>query len=251
MVRQGAQILDSKAQVRRVASSLFLIFLLMEVALLIADVINYNYYFFFSDKPNPFIDITLENNIPTYYASFQVLLVGLCAFAIAISKYAKCQGWKAIIAWVIIAVFFVYMAVDDLFVLHEQIATVLSKRMDSCTLGICQKILNFPSYYWQVIFAPLFGGMGLFMTIFIFIVYWKHFKPYLFLFYLGLFCYAFAIGLDYLEGTSIPDKFAINSGIMSVADFTHLQRAVEEFIEMLGTTCIFTAFFAYFYSAHR
>ena len=134
------------------------------------------------------------------------------------------------------------MGIDDASQLHERVATVVAdvtKRSDADIL-IVNAIKRFPSYYWLIILLPVFGGIGVFMVIFL----TREFEAIEVrrLFLGGIAFYVAAIGLDYFDGIDRHYDTIVAHGWFSFDDARHLCRSIEEFIEMVGTTFILVSF---------
>lgn len=171
------------------------------------------------------------------------MLVGVCAYFIGRNKHE--EESKKIFGWFIIAAFFGYMAIDDALQLHESVGTFAGEAAkapgtQNFWLDVIRK---FPSYYWLLIFAPIFAGFGLFMLIFL----WGELadQQALQLFLGGIALYVIALGLDFFDGIDRNYDMILRHTPFSFDDARHLFRAVEEFIEMVGTSFILAAFLRY------
>jgi hypothetical protein len=150
--------------------------------------------------------------------------------------------------WAGIGSFFIYMGIDDAIKFHERIGTafkvLLSRSAETSGPGILNSVHNaFPSYTWQMIFGPFFIAMGIFLLWFL----WKELssKKLWYWFLVGISLYAVAVGLDFVEG--LDSEFYENVGIagfFSTEDFRirHMSKALEEFLEMFGTTIFLIVF---------
>ena len=143
------------------------------------------------------LDLNLEANIPTWVSTTQALFVAGAAYLLS-SHHAKQNERFPRFAWLAIAGFFLYIAVDDASEMHERFATMLNTAMQNSHGSSWYKVLEsqFASYHWQFFFMPLFGIVGVLMTLFL----WRAlggFKGWLF--YAGLGFYANAVLLDYFD----------------------------------------------------
>ena len=184
-------------------------------------------------------DITLEANIPTWYSSVIALFVGLTGFLIVQHYYGLKQTSKIII-WSIISLFFIYMSMDDTSQLHERIATAWANYANSSNGTLSSTLAgNFESYYWQLLFLPIFGLIGFVMLY----VIKTEFKNSLAkkLFIAGLCCFVLAVALDYIDGVDRYYDFIIQNTSIQFKALEHLSRAVEEMIEMIGLGFILTS----------
>ena len=96
---------------------------------------------------------------------------------------------KRIIGWLVVALFFSYMAIDDGAMIHERLGSAFDQSND---LG------GFPSYAWQLILAPMFVLMG--FVIFFFL--WNELEGTRerIILVLALGCFAVAVLMDFVEG---------------------------------------------------
>jgi hypothetical protein len=186
-------------------------------------------------------DITLEANLPTWFSSTQALLVAAAAYLCGRIRAKHGLGYRRA-GWLLLSVFFVYLGADDAASLHERVATALSNMADAsgAETGLVGAFRAFPSYYWQALFGPVFLVMGAFIVIFMFRELGAG-KP-LAILILGLGCYAFAVGLDYFDGIDRNYDVVVRNTPYMLDDARHVFRALEEFLEMLGTTLILVTF---------
>jgi len=86
-----------------------------------------------------------ENNIPTYFSALQLLFAAGLLGLIAASKFNS-QGRFAR-SWAALAIIFVYLAVDEVMTLHEQLADPIGEAVQASPL------LNF--FPWLIAAIPL------------------------------------------------------------------------------------------------
>ncbi len=214
---------------------LFAFVLVIEVFLVLLDIfVNYGK---FTDigAIRRLSNIAREDGVATWFASTQTFFAGLTALLIyMVSRKAG----KPIFGWLIIALFFMYMAIDDAAQIHERVGTafeVIAKREGE---GLLASILNVsPSYPWQLIFVPVFGSIGLYMTYFL----WRELNVSgsRILVIAALACMAVAVGLDFIEGLDKQHPWNIYTMLKefyAVESYTvwHFAKVAEEFLEMLS-----------------
>ena len=68
-----------------------------------------------------YLNPATERNVPTLLSSFLFFMIGLLSFEI--SKAEKKRIWK------VFGIFFFYLALDDLFMIHEQVGSFLGKSL--------------------------------------------------------------------------------------------------------------------------
>lgn len=147
------------------------------------------------------------------------------------------------------------MAVDDGAEVHERVGSVfkaISEESDSNGNGmsIGKKLIEFfPSYPWQIIFIPIFGSMGMFLLIFL----RRKFRgcPEWTYTVIGITCFVVAVAMDFGEGMDKEHAWNIHAIIKEkyhLRSYTvrHFSKAIEEVLEMFGTTLFWTAFLKYF-----
>ena len=162
----------------------------------------------------------------------------------------KPRWWKA--AWLALALFFTYMAIDDGAELHERLGTTVDAlKEDSSAL-----LDSFPSYTWQVLFLPFFGAFGLFMLVFL----WKEIdtRSSRLVLVSAIGCLALAVVLDFFEGlepdhalnvhTYIADNTNLDARTRArfdrsgYATLQHFSRSTEETLEMLANSLLWFLF---------
>jgi len=209
------------------------------VFLFFFDSLGYHFRLGLPGKLRDLIDITLEANIPTWYSSVLALLVGLAGLHI-VEYYYKLKQASKIAAWLVISLFFVYMSMDDTAQIHERLATVWADYAQNDHNTISSTLANnFESYYWQLLFLPIFGAIGLVMLYVIKTEFTSKFAQYYFI--IGLGCFVFAVGLDYIDGVARYNEYLIHQFGFNYEFLEHFSRAVEEMTEMIGLGFILTA----------
>jgi hypothetical protein len=220
--------------------------LVLEVAFVLLD-----YHVNFSRLTNigalrRLTNIAREDGAASWFATMQTLLVGLTAWVIlAIVHGQRAPRWRRA-GWLTVAVLFTYMAVDDGAQIHERLATAVDARGGPDF---------FPSYTWQVLLVPVFGVVGVATVVFL----WRELRDgwAVALVAAGFFLFGVAVGLDFLEGLDEDHAWNVYAGLASrydLASFTksrfgqapyatlqHFSRSLEEFVEMLANTLIWTA----------
>lgn len=184
-------------------------------------------------------NITLEANIPTWYSSLVALATGLAGLLI-VEHYAKLKQRFKTTIWLLIALFFIYMSMDDTSQFHERVATVWAIYAKSTTHPTAASIIHgFESYYWQLLFLPVFAAIGLAM-LYVIKTEFKV-KQAQWFFILGLSCFVFAVALDYIDGIDSYYEYVIQKTGVNFQWLEHFSRAVEEMTEMIGLGFILTA----------
>lgn len=233
---------NSVLPIRQIILTLIVIsigFLVIDLAISLYDLITIR-------EIKKLLSITREGNLPTWFSSTLLLAVSVTAVMIG-WRWRLLKVKPKAIGWFLISGFFLYMSIDDASRLHERVATAIKHVTknpvgDASWLG--DMIQAFPSYTWQLVFFPLFGGFGLFMLVFLLRELNNRLDKRLFI--AGLACYVIAVAADFFDGMGGSKILAeLASNAYSPRTAMHLMRAYEEFIEMVGTTLFLAAFLRY------
>ncbi len=204
-----------------------------------------------------FFNITREDGIANFFSAILLVANGIVLFLLYwFTKVAK-RPKKIVFGWLILALFFMFMGIDDATKFHERVGSTAKILLsgDSSQSSSLQESQpkqqsteataenspedpsvfdKFQSYPWQIIFGPFFGAMGFFVLVFLWInLPHTHSRV---LFVSALAFYVIAVGLDYIEGlgTSPYEGVTILMGEKSPAKLVHLGKAIEETLENLG-----------------
>jgi hypothetical protein len=163
-------------------------------------------------------NLAREDGIGTWFSSTQAFCVGLAVLAIGLVEKATARpAWWG---WMLIAAFFTYIAFDDAIEVHERLGSAVRRLTQS------------------EIF--LFGGMGLFIVIFL----WRRLADPRLRLGIGvaLTCFVVAVGFDFVEG--VEGAFEGMATAIGVRNYTvsHGFKVTEEVLEMLGTTAFLVTF---------
>ena len=196
------------------------------------------------------VNITREDSLSNWFSSLQAIVVGSVIWLTAIGVRKQMQGnyKRKFYCWAGIGSFFIYLGIDDAIKFHERMGTafkiLLFENDDTSGAGVLGSIYDvFPSYTWQMVFGPFFVSIGIFIIWFL----WKELssKELWNWFLVGISLYAVAVGLDYVEGLDgEPYEEMGIAGFFSTHDdrIRHMSKALEEFLEMLGTTIFLIVF---------
>lgn len=192
-------------------------------------------------------NITREDGLASWFASTQTLLIGLTLwFIYRCVRHQAENRWKAP-AWLILALFFIYMAVDDGAQLHERLGSTYETLSEESGNRI-----NFPSYAWQLVFVPAFAVLMLFTLGFLWFELQGSFaKGALFLVASLL---VLALGMDFIEGLEPEHRWNIYTWIGDNTDMDywalgrfgenaydtlrHFSKSIEEVLEMLANSIL-------------
>lgn len=185
------------------------------------------------------LNLTREDSIGTWFACLQSFFVALAFIAVGLSQKTLGEPKWKMLGWLFFGLFFLYVSIDDGSKFHERVGTVFEETWvegDSEDAGepVFAVLEDFPSYYWHVVFMPIFACVGLGLFVFL----WRELKVtssrLMLLVALGL--YVVSQGLDFLE-----EMEAVQEGLQDYFDASeytilHFSKITEEFMEMLGTT---------------
>ena len=200
-------------------------------------------------------NIAREDGLASWFGATQTLLAGLTLWLIyAVVKHQPGSKWRRS-GWLILALFFTYMAVDDGAQLHERFGTTFKALREDAGGNLDY----FPSYAWQVFFGPVFALLGLFLLGFLlYELDSRHDKMLVLLALSGL---ALAVALDFVEGldeghawdlyTIIAERYDLEEvaqdrfGETAYDTLRHFSKSIEEAIEMLAISVLWFVFLRY------
>ena len=179
-----------------------------------------------------------EDSLAGWFAVTQTFVVALLAWTLVIiQRSSGAGGWRRW-GWLIIALLFTYMAMDDGAKIHERLGT-WSKSFTATSSAVDA----YPSYAWQLILGPFFAAMGLFLLVFLWIELTEPMHR------LGIIaalaCLTLAVGLDVLEGLEGGYGWLAQSSGLRLKMLEHFSRSLEECLEMLGMSLFLIVFLAH------
>ncbi len=236
---------------------LIIVWVIVELLMVILDYrVNYSNGSSVSEIRSLF-NITREDGLPSFFAVAQMTLVSLTLWVVWLTqRQMRGGGWRPY-GWLIIALVFSYMAMDDGSRLHERVGSAFQQVNESAgSLTLGGKILEiFPSYPWQVVFIPFFAAFGLFVIVYLMRTLRRTQSRVFVLTAISLF--VGAVGLDFVEGLAEDHPLNFYSAITKAVDISsfterqfdedpydtlvHFSKSIEEFMEMLGNTLLWAA----------
>lgn len=220
---------EARVDTRRVATQIIGAVIVFEILLLGLDYVFNFFDVVGSLQIRRIFNIARESSLPTWFSSLQA--VGVAATAAGMVWVERQRGAsRAVWGWGFVAGFFLYVGIDDAAEVHERLGTAFSDAMPEASSFFTQ----FPSFSWHLFVAPVLGAALLATAVLLWrLVPGRQVRR---LVLLGLSCFLIAQGLDFLEG--IDGLFDGWASSLDVEDYTvaHGFRAVEETLEMLGTT---------------
>ena len=190
-------------------------------------------------------NIAREGSLASWFGTTQTLLVGLTAVVIWYLSKKLDRERLYVIGWLVIACFFLFMAADDGAQIHERMGSTF-KAVAKGSDGLAGSILGLsPSYTWQLLFVPIFGSIGLFMSY----ILWKELAASgsRILIFAALACMGTAVVLDFFEGLKREHALNIYTYLAEryeLRDYTvwHFAKSLEETLEMLSITTFWVIF---------
>ncbi len=193
-----------------------------------------------------FFNITREDGVASWFGVTQTWMVGLTAgFLYFVVRSSGGARWRRV-GWSIVALFLLYMAMDDGAMFHERIGTSVKTVIhgEDADSGIAVAGF-FPSYAWQLVFLPIFGAFGLFVLWFLNRELQVRRDKLMVVAAIGLL--VLAVVADFFEGMDLDHPMNLHGWIFYTWDVTeyqvsHFSKAIEEFMEMLAMTLLWVTF---------
>jgi len=154
--------------------------------------------------------------------------------------------------WLVLALFFTYMAIDDGAQLHERLGSAIGDLNEESS----PLLAYFPSYTWQVLFLPFFGALGLFMLV----ILWRelHARSSRLILVTAIGCLVLTVTLDFFEGLDPDHALNLHTYVSDNDDLDawtrvrfrrsphdtlwHFSRSIEETLEMLASSLLWILF---------
>lgn len=193
-----------------------------------------------------FFDMAREDSLASWFAVTQTWMLGLtAAFIYAVVCVDDDSRWRRV-GWAVLAIVFLYMAMDDGTKFHERIGSsvrriIQGENADSGT----RQIGFFPSYTWQLVFLPMFATFGVFILWFLNKELQFVRDKLMVVAAIGLF--VLAVTADFFEGIEGQHPLNLQSWISTTWDLNidaiyHYSQSFEEFIEMLAISFLWVVF---------
>jgi len=224
-----------------VIKNVFLICLGLEILLVVLDVFLNWIELIDSSSLQRIFNLAREQSLGTWFSILQSAMAGWVLFLIFLAAPQQ----KSSCGWLILSAFFVYLSADDAAKIHERIGSFLDREAASLFGGGAFQFIGtwfekYPSYSWQLVFAPIFLGMGGYSLYFL----WNRLPSpqtrRLLIF--SFVCWGIALGIDYVEGLETPFKNL--AAFLNFRSYTvsHFFLIWEEFLEMFGMTLFLVLF---------
>jgi hypothetical protein len=232
----------------RIAGRLLIYCIFFELFLVLIDATVNFHHWIDIDAIRRLCNIAREDGLATWFQVSQTLLAGITLWIIRDLCRKAGKPKKTVIGWGVLAGFFIFMSADDGAKIHERIGTAFgtifaADRPETADTFGSRLIEIFPSYNWQLVVLPFFIALGLFMIWFL----WREIPRGRLLLLAAVACFAVAVGLDFMEGlapfhpanlfTRLQTSFAWSEDAVS-----HFAKSLEEFLEMLGISLLWSLF---------
>ncbi|WP_412070107.1 hypothetical protein [Rubrivirga sp. IMCC43871] len=196
------------------------------------------------DDLGGWFDGASERGLGSFVSVMQTALLALTTWGVVALARATGAPRARVWGWTLLAAAFSYLALDDGTMLHERVGSAFADTSASETSA-------FPSYYWQLLLGPVFAALGLFMAAFL----WRELPRRQWVRVVGaLALLAVAVALDFVDGLSLlhpanptgPIAAALGMadptlGMDAPALVTHIARVVEESLEIVAMTLLWSA----------
>jgi len=210
----------------------FLSCLIVEVALVYLDLtVNWLRWSEYGPIRRLF-NSTREDALASLFAVIQTVFVALCAWVLHAIGRKQGISMRRRASWLLVALFFTYMAIDDGAAVHERIGSAFKEREGGS--------VGFVSYPWQMLLAPVFAAMGVFLLAFL----WFELPQAADRARIvgALACFAVAVSMDFVEGIEDGYVYLVENLDWDNKTIRHFSKSLEEFIEMLGMTLFLVTF---------
>ncbi len=245
--------INSEQLIRR----LFIGCVVIEMALVIFDLtIN------FASWSDHFLiqrmfNIAREDSIASWFGTTQTFVAALTLFLI---YRINCEqpNRSVRLSWLVLALFFLYLAFDDGVQLHERVGSFIHTTFGGRDNPISDSTLlnQFPSFTWQLFFLPIFVLIGLYMFYFLWTTVNTVNQRMVLVSAFALL--SLGVVLDFFEGLSQEHPLNIYTwmirhfelSVLSESVFNsdpfemlqHFSRVIEEFVEMFAFTLLWMLF---------
>ena len=227
---------------------LFAALLAIEVAIVLLDAFVSESGWVSIGAARRLFNITREDGVGNFFSTFLALAVGavLLLIAVVVRGQSRGSGSKTFVGWGVITGLFIFLGIDDGTKLHERVGSIFKALVTDSSgegsAGLLGDLYElFPSYTWQLVFAPFIIVMGLFLIVFLMKELPSLRLKGLIMMAIGLMFVAEA--MDFIEGMD-------NDIFDRVADFfsttpdhaVHFSKSIEEFLEMAAITVFLFVF---------
>jgi len=230
----------------RVISLLFVALVGIEILLVVSDEVLNVRALIDLGPIRRFFNIAREDGVASWFAITQTWMLGLTAgFIFVVVRANDAMRWRRV-GWAVIALFLLYMAMDDGSKFHERVGSSVRVIIQGENAGDgLRQIGFFPSYTWQLVFLPIFAAFGLFILWFLNKELRVARDKLMVVVAIGLF--VFAVIADFFEGIDSQHPLNLYDWISTRWELNpdavlHYSKSLEEFMEMLAISLLWVVF---------
>lgn len=211
--------------------AVFLGCLIVEVALVYLDLTVNWWQWSDSGAIRRLFNITREDGLASWFAVSQTLVVALLAWLLFTLICHQRTELSRRAGWLVIALFFSYMCLDDGAALHERLGTAFKDATG---------VQGLTTYAWQYLLLPFFALMGVFVLYFL----WREMPRAADRLKVAaaIGCFVLAVAMDFVEGMDDGYRLLVLSFGWENEVVRHFSKSVEEFLEMVGMTVFLVTF---------
>jgi hypothetical protein len=235
------EIILLEVSAKKVAGALFLALVLLTLASFAARFIEYMWGMEGALRLLAWFDVGEEDSLPTWYASFTLLLSSILLAFIAIAK--KRHDDRHALHWRILSIIFLVLSIDEIAQLHEKGLGELAVLIENSTGFISE--VGIDAYGWVVPAAAL-----VVVVVLAFLGFFAHLPRRTLLLFIvaGTLFVVGALGMETLTGQLIDnyggyDNWDNVEGIPKM--IAGIEGSIEEFLETLGVVVFIYALLSY------
>jgi hypothetical protein len=212
----------------------FLGCLIVEISLFYLDLTVNWWHWSDSGAIRRLFNTTREDGLASWFAVSQTLVVALVAWVIFAVATRRGDATPRRAGWLVVALFFSYICLDDGAAVHERIGTAFDQR---------NPVDGYPSYPWQLLFLPLFTLVGGFLLGFLWVELRRPVDRAKVVLAIG--CFVVAVAFDFVEGMDQGYQRLVAETGWRADTVRHFSKSIEEIVEMLGMSIFLVTFLGY------
>lgn len=184
-------------------------------AIIIFTLIIADWFSLPSELIHPLFDVGAEANIPTWFSSILLFIIGLCAFIFYTKSNAVLVRYKVFTYfWLIFSLLYFYLSLDEVASLHEWTSKIIERK----------------TYRWVYLYAPFL------LTLFIYFYLYFRFESPLQTQLRNWVLFGMLISAFGGLGLELSHRYLFIYGFPVY--IRHIQMLLEEGLEMLGSAMI-------------
>lgn len=215
----------------------FIFCLVAEAIIIVLDILMNLAELWYLEEFKQLSNVAMEKSFGTWFSVVQNFMVAITALMISFHHRFISAQKSTFLGWLLVALFFAYISLDDHLVLHERISGTLGPLFFNWLFG---KMITPPTYEWIFLMLPFFGAFGVFFLIFLYRQ--LEVKKYRLILISGLSLWSLAVLLDAWDGMSHAYDWVVTITGFGELHIRHAFILIEEAFEMLGSTLFLTLF---------